>query len=389
MLRSTVKPDSDSSIPPLNSGDLATLKRAFRRKCARRELLIWARGAPFLSAVTGAMEADWKEADGHKVIDDVSSDPNSSNPLLRIVQINNIPKENRDCPICTDNYDMSEFESMPTQLPCGHIMCAGCLYTWQTRPGENMERTRTEQRQCPMCRAVFCHGMNNLTHFAKERERLAYGMITGLKVPTDFVKQYAEDFMELAERMQDLGFNLSEPDFKNLENVKKDRENKLEGGKKLADIPHSGNAVVFPEIDEHNFWNCYVSASKLPTGHVGFYLFNLLASSDWRSDFSKQYNCPELFGPDSAATTKIAEFFEKRLGLEYQGKGKIGRRTRELLSTFVDWESAPKKSALDGVERLNLRGTRMLPDGTCEFREASPTEGAEEGWEDVSSESDE
>lgn len=103
-----------------------------------------------------------------------------------------------------------------------------------------MERTRTEQRQCPMCRAVFCHETNTSTHFANERERLAYGMITGLKVPNEFVKLYAEDLMELGERMQDLGFNLSEPDFKDIENVKKDRKNKLEGGKKLADIPHSG-----------------------------------------------------------------------------------------------------------------------------------------------------
>ena len=39
-------------------------------------------------------------------------------------------------------------------------------------------------------------------------------MITGLKVPNEFVKQYAEDFMKLAERMQDLGFNLSESNFK-------------------------------------------------------------------------------------------------------------------------------------------------------------------------------
>ena len=93
--------------------------------------------------------------------------------------------------------------------------------------------------------------------------------------------------------------------------------------------------------------------------------------------------------PESAATTKIAGFFEKRLGLECKGTGKIGRRTRELLSTFVDWKSAPKKSALDGVERLNLRGTTMLPDGTVGLREASPAEGAEEGWEDVGSESDE
>ena len=31
----------------------------------------------------------------------------------------------------------------------------------------------------------------------------------------------------------------------------------------------------------------------------------------------------------------------------------------------------------------------MLRDRTCGFREASPAEGGEEGWEDVSSESDE
>lgn len=157
----------------------------------------------------------------------------------------------------------------------------------------------------------------------------------------------------------------------------------------MADIPQTGNAVVCPEIDEHNFWNCFVSAGELPTGHVSFYLFNLFASSDWRSDFHKQHNSPELLGPNSAATTKSAELFEKRLGLEYQRTGKIGRRTRELLSTFVDWESAAKKGALDEVDRLNLRGTTILPDGTCGLREARSAEGAEEGWEDVSSESDE
>ena len=97
--------------------------------------MLWARRAPFLNAVTGVMEADWEEADGHRVIDEVSSDPNSNNPLLRMVQIKDIPKENRDCPICTDKYDMSEFESIPTQLPCDHIMCAGCLHTLLRRPG--------------------------------------------------------------------------------------------------------------------------------------------------------------------------------------------------------------------------------------------------------------
>lgn len=38
-----------------------------------------------------------------------------------------------------------------------------------------------------------------------------------------------------------------------------------------------------------------------------------------------------------------------------------------------------RRSALDGVEKMNLRGTRMSPDGTCGFEEASQAEGPEEG----------
>lgn len=49
-----------------------------------------------------------------------------------------------------------------------------------------VEHESRMQKQCPTCHTVFCNGASNCAHFAKEREYLAYSMITGINMPTQW-----------------------------------------------------------------------------------------------------------------------------------------------------------------------------------------------------------
>ncbi|KAL9636593.1 MAG: hypothetical protein Q9164_002724 [Protoblastenia rupestris] len=71
---------------------------------------------------------------------------------LSTVGARHIPPEDRNCPVCTQQYSSraSAFdETAARQLPCGHLVCAECLEKWFTPFTDEGQR-----HSCPHCRAV-------------------------------------------------------------------------------------------------------------------------------------------------------------------------------------------------------------------------------------------
>ena len=65
---------------------------------------------------------------------------------LPIHPLNDLPKDDRDCPICIETY--SRLGEHPVRLPCGHLMGKTCLFKWLNSSVVNANRNA-----CPTCRA--------------------------------------------------------------------------------------------------------------------------------------------------------------------------------------------------------------------------------------------
>ena len=66
---------------------------------------------------------------------------------LPVVETHQIPPEDRNCPVCQDEY-RDELSRAARQLACGktHLVCTSCLESWMD-PLEG-------RNSCPYCRAV-------------------------------------------------------------------------------------------------------------------------------------------------------------------------------------------------------------------------------------------
>ncbi len=61
-----------------------------------------------------------------------------------------LPDDNRDCPICMEEYVTPEHYEPPVRLPCDHVIGKDCLRSWLKSSVLNLNNNT-----CPMCRTVL------------------------------------------------------------------------------------------------------------------------------------------------------------------------------------------------------------------------------------------
>lgn len=69
---------------------------------------------------------------------------------LPLVLAVDLPDNNRDCPICMEEYVTSEHYEPPVRLPCDHVFGKDCLRSWLQSSVLNRNNNT-----CPICRSVL------------------------------------------------------------------------------------------------------------------------------------------------------------------------------------------------------------------------------------------
>ena len=69
---------------------------------------------------------------------------------LPALSLADLPEDNVECPICTENYRVSQNGDIPVRLPCSHIIGKDCLSKWVNSSVRN-----ANNNLCPTCRTVL------------------------------------------------------------------------------------------------------------------------------------------------------------------------------------------------------------------------------------------
>lgn len=123
------------------------------------------------------------------------------------LELDDLPVDNQDCPICKEQYRVGEFEEMPLELPgCGHVIGRDCLLTWlSTFPSFDDGMVHNS---CPHCRreTLIEHRMSiDMTEGLAQLSRDANYLLTGsgplvldrkARRHWEVIKKYTNEYLE-------------------------------------------------------------------------------------------------------------------------------------------------------------------------------------------------